>query len=268
LTITNKVSARVTISALPISGSGAGGYRISGITLPKQLAPRASASVTVTFTPANSGSQTASLGITTSSGVVLAQSVPLSGAGVTLMLGLDASLLAYGGVPIGTSAPPIRTATLTNTGTGDLTVSGITVSGGGGAYLAASNPAAPFRLTPNQTAVVTVMFDPVAAGTATGQVSIVSNASNSPSVLSLSGAGLHWVSLTWTASSSPGVIWYNVYWGAAPGGPFTRIGTSAGTSYEDFNSSLISGTTHCYVVTAVDDAQIPVSGSFGSPGSP
>jgi hypothetical protein len=129
LTITNKVSARVTISALPISGSGAGGYRISGITLPKQLAPRASASVTVTFTPANSGSQTASLGITTSSGVVLAQSVPLSGAGVTLMLGLDASLLAYGGVPIGTSAPPIRTATLTNTGTGDLTVSGITVSG-------------------------------------------------------------------------------------------------------------------------------------------
>ena len=185
VTITNTSSSAVTISALPITGSGAGSFAVSGVTFPIQLAAKDSVSVTIAFTPANAGSETASLGVTaTSAGkAVGAGSVSLSGTGVRLMIGLGISSLAYGSVLDDPSSPPTQTFTMTNAGTGNLTVSGISISGGGGEFSATTAPSIPFTLTPNQTVAVEVRFDPAVGGTATGEVSIVSSATNSPSVL-------------------------------------------------------------------------------------
>jgi hypothetical protein len=261
VTITNTSSSAVTISALPITGSGAGSFAVSGVTFPIQLAAKDSVSVTIAFTPANAGSETASLGVTaTSAGkAVGAGSVSLSGTGVRLMIGLGISSLAYGSVLDDPSSPPTQTFTMTNAGTGNLTVSGISISGGGGEFSATTAPSIPFTLTPNQTAAVEVRFDPAVGGTATGEVSIVSSATNSPSVLSLTGTGIHWVSLNWTASASPEIILYNVYEGTVSGGPYIRLGSLTGTTYEDGESGLAPGSTQYYVVTAVDDTGLESS---------
>jgi fibronectin type 3 domain-containing protein len=106
-----------------------------------------------------------------------------------------------------------------------------------------------------------VRFDPAVGGTATGEVSIVSSATNSPSVLSLTGTGIHWVSLNWTASASPEIILYNVYEGTVSGGPYIRLGSLTGTTYEDGESGLAPGSTQYYVVTAVDDTGLESSHS-------
>ena len=60
----------------------------------------------------------------------------------------------------------------------------------------------------------------------------------------------HTVNLSWDASTSP-VNGYNVYRGADPNGPYTKINSTldAATSYSD--STVQSGQTYYYVTTAV-----------------
>ncbi len=60
-------------------------------------------------------------------------------------------------------------------------------------------------------------------------------------------AGNQQASLTWTASS--GATSYYVKRGTVSGGPYTTVGTPAGTTYAD--TKLTNGTAYYYVVTAV-----------------
>ena len=77
---------------------------------------------------------------------------------------------------------------------------------------------------------------------------------------SLSGGGSlstqgtsHYVSLTWTASTSSGVTGYNVYRSTTSGGPYTLLTSSplgaTATSYQD--SAVTAGATYYYVATAL-----------------
>ena len=61
-------------------------------------------------------------------------------------------------------------------------------------------------------------------------------------------AGNQQASLTWTAGG--GATSYNVKRGTASGGPYTTVGSPAGTTYAD--TSLTNGTAYYYVVTAVN----------------
>jgi hypothetical protein len=65
----------------------------------------------------------------------------------------------------------------------------------------------------------------------------------------------HSVSLEWDDSASP-VIGYNVYRGVASGGPYTVLSSAliSATQYQD--SSVQSGQTYYYVVTAVDSNEV------------
>ena len=73
---------------------------------------------------------------------------------------------------------------------------------------------APVTLTPSQNLTISVQFSPTVVGAASGNISIASNASGSPSRVSLTGTGVapaqHSVALTWIASTST-VAGYNVY---------------------------------------------------------
>lgn len=72
--------------------------------------------------------------------------------------------------------------------------------------------------------------------------------------------GAHSVSLSWTASASPGVVGYRVY-RSVPGGPFSLITPTLviGTTYVDRN--VTQGATYLYAATAVgkDGAESPRS---------
>ena len=69
---------------------------------------------------------------------------------------------------------------------------------------------------------------------------------------STAGPVQHSATLSWTASTTPGVTAYNVYRGTASGGPYTMVNTTpqASTTYVDL--TVQAGQTYYYVVTAVN----------------
>jgi hypothetical protein len=144
--------------------------------------------------------------------------------------------------------------TLTNNGNASVTISQVSSSGTG---FALSSIGLPVTLAPAQTTSFGVAFAPASAGGATGSVTITSNATNSPLVLSLSGTGTaplaHSVSLNWSPSSST-YSGFNVYRGTVSGGPYAKVDTSLVPTSSYTDSSVSSGHTYYYVATEVSSA--------------
>jgi hypothetical protein len=85
---------------------------------------------------------------------------------------------------MGTSTSQL--VTLTDTGNANLMISTVSATGSGFSASGGSN----VTLTPNQSATVSVYFEPTGVGGVQGSLSIASNASNSPLTIALSGTGL------------------------------------------------------------------------------
>src|SRR5450755_3737263 len=101
-----------------------------------------------------------------------------------LLMAINPKNLKFGSVQLGVRVN--LTATLTNTGGSPVTVSQANLSGSG---FSLSGITVPFTLNANQSLTFPVSFAPTAAGAASGSLAIVSNASNSPLNLTLSGTG-------------------------------------------------------------------------------
>ena len=171
-----------------------------------------------------------------------------SGTGISLYVTAAPTSISFGNVVLGSSSTlPVI---LTNTGSGSVTISQDTVTGSG---FSITGPALPFTLSAGQNVDFSVTFAPTAAGSFTGNASVLSDATNSPSNEPLSGTGIHAVSLSWTASTST-VTGYNVYRGGQSGGPYTMLNSAllSGTTYTD--ATVQAGRTYYYVVTAVNSA--------------
>jgi hypothetical protein len=154
----------------------------------------------------------------------------------------------FGNIVLGSSStlPMI----LTNTGTASVTISQANVTETG---FSISDLCLPLALAAGQNTSFSTTFAPTAAGSVTGTVAIVSNATNSPTSESLSGTGIHAVNLSWTASTSS-VTGYNVYRGTARSGPYTKLTSSpvSGIVYTD--TAVQAGITYYYVTTAVNSS--------------
>jgi fibronectin type 3 domain-containing protein len=105
-----------------------------------------------------------------------------------------------------------------------------------------------------------VYFDPKAAGSVTGTLTITSNAANSPLNISLSGSGAaaaanHTVALSWERSSST-VTGYFVYRGTKSGGPYTQLNSTPEASPAYSDASVSNGQVYYYYVTAVNSGNI------------
>jgi len=160
------------------------------------------------------------------------------------------SSTSFGNVVLGSSVTlPVI---LTNTGPRSVTLSQDTVTGTG---FSITGPPLPFTLPAGQNVDFSVTFAPTAARSVTGNASVLSNATNSPSNEPLSGTGIHAVSLSWAASTST-VAGYNVYRGGQSGGPYTLLNSAllSRTTYTD--ASVQPGQTYYYVATAMDSARL------------
>src|SRR5437899_8483260 len=80
-----------------------------------------------------------------------------------------------------------QSISVSNTGNANLTISQITTSGTG---YSGSGITLPLTLTPGQSANYTAQFAPASIGSASGQISFVSNGSNSSTLVPLSGSGV------------------------------------------------------------------------------
>jgi hypothetical protein len=219
------------------------GVNISGAASPSYTTPATSA--------ADSGAQF-SVVVRNAAGGATSSNATLTVTAPTRLLSTNPSSLSFGSVNIGVSS--LLTTTLTNTGNSNLTVFGVSVSGAG---FTVSGLSSGQILAPGQHAMLSVAFLPSLSLVITGGVTVTSDASNSPTTVSLFGTGTQLVSwsatLSWNPSTSP-VVGYNVYAGTVSGGPYAKITPVPipAISYED--PSVQSGKTYYYVVTAVNSS--------------
>jgi len=202
------------------------------------------------FAPTTAGSLTGTVNIASNAPNSPA-SVALSGTGVaqTQTLSFSSTNIGFGSVNTGTSAT--RSETIANTGNSNVQISQIVASGTG---YSLSGAGAPVTLSPSQNLTFSVIFDPLTAGSASGSILVTSNATGSPTTISLTGSGVqaasHTVSLSWVASTTSTVTAYNVYRSTITGSGYVKVGSASGLSYTD--STVQNATTYYYVTTAVD----------------
>lgn len=98
-------------------------------------------------------------------------------------LSFSVSSVAFGTVPVGTTAT--RSVTVTSSGTAPLVLSNLSVSGTN----FAATSGLPITLNPGQSTVLTVSFAPTAEAATTGQLTLANNSTNGNAVLALNGSG-------------------------------------------------------------------------------
>ena len=246
LTVSNTGGSSVTISSANLNGSG---YSLSGLTFPYTLAAGASAGLSVTFAPTTTGASNAMLTLASNaSDPSLSVSLTGSGTSSSGTLSVAPSALNFGSVTIGSTQT--QSGSLTATG-GSITLAS-TSSSNSAFTLAGLNP--PLTLSAGQSVPYTITFTPTASGAASANISFfTSNANSALATASGSGATIqHTVNLWWNASTSGSISGYNVYRGASPTGPFSKINSAVNTSLSYSDTAVKSGTTYYYVTTAVD----------------
>src|SRR5271170_6194466 len=180
ITLTNTGNTSATISAISSSGTG---FSASGLSIPLTLAANQSTSFSAQFTPTTIGSAAGSILITSTASNPTV-SIGLEGTGVQGNLTANPPSINFGSLLVGASGSV--SVTLTNSGTASVAISQVSTSGTGFSMTGLS---APSTLTAGQSTSLTAKFAPTAAGSATGSISIVSNAPGSPLVIALSGSG-------------------------------------------------------------------------------
>jgi hypothetical protein len=237
-----------TVDVLSKSKQG-NAFSFGHFPLPVTIQPRASILLPVIFTPTAKGWTDGILTIASN-----ALNSPLymhvAGTGVTgPQLGVTPATLNFGNVTLGSSASLPATLTASNYA---VTISSDQSTS---SEFALRGLNLPVTIPAGQSVHVTVQFTPNASGTASGKAGFLSNAVNSPTVEQLTGTGGAQVSHSVYLSWNPGdgnAVGYNVYRGTAHGGPYQEINTAldASTNYTD--STVVSGATYYYVVSAVN----------------
>jgi|GEM_PF-2667553 len=154
---------------LSVSGSADGTFTASG--LPTTIAPGATASVSVEFAPSAGGIEAGRLSLSTNDSFATTRAVRLSGTGRAA--GLDTSVPAGDTIEFGTVAVDATRSIdviVTNDGTADLTISGVSVPGS--AYSASVGTG---TLAPGQSRAITVTAAPDATGNPTGTLTLSTN---------------------------------------------------------------------------------------------
>jgi hypothetical protein len=172
----------------------------------------------------------------------------------TKILKLESTSLSFGSVTVNT--PATQSLTLTSTGTAPLTISAATVTGTG---FRISGMSVPVTLDPGQSATIDVEFDPTKAGSATGKLTLTSNAdAGSATSISLSGTGQttsYSVELTWNApgSSKVPIAGYRVYRTTSGITAYAVLNPAQVTVTTYTDSSVQSGKTYNYYVVSLDN---------------
>jgi hypothetical protein len=178
-TVTNSGGSSVTITQAPVTGTG---FSMSGMNLPVTLTPGQSATFNVTFAPQSGGSASGNVSIASNASNATL-TIPFSGTGVTPgSLAASPASLSFGTLQVGNSAT--QSETLTNSGGSSVTISQANVTG---SAFSITGLNLPLTLIAGQSFTFGIVLAPVSAGSASGSISVVSNASNSTLTIVLAG---------------------------------------------------------------------------------
>ena len=203
-TLTNSGTAALVISQVSIGGATAGAYSQTndcGIS----LAAGASCAITVSFNGTGVGSYPAALQVADNAPNT-PQSVTLSGtvtAAVTSapIATLTPTSLSYSAAS--GSATAAQNATLTNSGTAVLNISGIKLTGANTSEFAISANTCGAMLAVNASCTISVTFTPDSVASFTAAISVADDAAGSPQTSTLTGTGTAAAVADFTVAATP-----------------------------------------------------------------
>jgi Abnormal spindle-like microcephaly-assoc'd, ASPM-SPD-2-Hydin/HYDIN/CFA65/VesB-like, Ig-like domain len=180
--VTNTSADSVTITQIVSSNSQ---FTISGVAFPLTLAPGQVANFLVWFNGSTPGKTAAMLTFQGDSTSASAE-IRVSATAATPQAQLVASPMSLDAGSATVGSKTTSNITLSNTGTADLTISVITVTG---APFNITGITTPKVISAGQAATIGVTYSPTAVTTDIGSISLVSNDPASPTVIALSGKG-------------------------------------------------------------------------------
>jgi hypothetical protein len=192
VSVFNGATYAVTLSKVSISGPNASDFKFAN-TCSSGVPAGTSCGVDVTFTPSVTGLRTAKLQITDAPNGVTT-TIPLAGYGLSVAGSLTMTpnpAVFSQAVAVGYSAS--MNVTLTNTGTGNLTISKFAIRGTAAQdYGIQINgcPINPAPLAPNQPCTITILFAPTLTGIRVANLQLTDSTPGSPHTISLVGEGV------------------------------------------------------------------------------
>jgi hypothetical protein len=166
-TLTNTGTATLTVTQISVAGSG---YSASGLNTPTTIGVGKTAAFSLLFAPTTAGSLSGSVSISSDApSSPNVASVAGTGVAASVTISPSPSSLSFGNVNAGSSSS--KSVTITNSGNSSVTLSQVTVSA---KDVLASGMSTPMTLTPGQNASLNLTFNPSAAESVTGNVTISS----------------------------------------------------------------------------------------------
>jgi hypothetical protein len=218
ITVSNTGTAALTIHSITLTGVNGGDFAQTH-TCTGTLTPGKFCTLSITFKPTATGIRTA--GITVNDSVSGSpQTVPLTGTGIAPVAVLSPVSITFANQAVGT-AGPASVVTLSNTGNAALAITSISVSGTNGADFGQNNTCGT-SLAVGTSCAIDVTFNPVAAGTRQGTISVIDNAAGSPQTATLTGVG---IAPSVSFSSSTITFPSTVVGATSPGGGVTLFNT-------------------------------------------
>jgi len=258
--LTNTGTAALNIAGITLTGANVGEFALvapTGGATPacsfgaSSINAGSSCFFGVNFTPASTGAKSASVSIGDDA-ANSPQTVPLTGTGTTPGVALSSTNVAFGNVNMGDSKAAAPAVTLTNSGTGPLTITAINITGTDAAQFTQTNTcgALPATIAANGTCTITPSFRPTSTGPKNNaSLSIADNAATSPQAVPLTGIGVDFSisgppTAVTVAAGQPANFTINL-----TGGPttntitFSATGNPAATSVTFNPASIPAGST-------------------------
>ena len=287
--LTNTGTAALNIAGITLTGANAAEFALvapTGGATPacsfgaSSISAGSSCFFGVNFAPASTGAKSASVSIGDDA-ANSPQTVPLTGTGTTPGVTLSSTNVAFGNVNMGDSKAASPAVTLTNSGTGPLTITAINITGTDAAQFTQTNTCGtlPATIAANGTCTITPSFRPTSTGPkSNASLSIADNAATSPQAVPLTGTGVDFsisgppTAVTVTAGQ-PANFTINL-----TGGPttntitFSATGNPTATSVT-FNPASIpagstSGSTTMTITTTARSAAVPPLSGPANPHTP
>jgi hypothetical protein len=180
VTLTNTGNATLNITSIVPSGDYA-----DTSTCGATLDASASCIISVTFTPATTGTRNGAITINDNA-TGAPHTITLSGAGTSPpapAVSLSNTSLSFGSQLVGTTSAA-QSDTLTNTGNAILSITSIVASGDFSRTTTCSS-----SLSAGSSCTISVQFTPTATGTRTGAITIMDNAGSGTQTINLTGSG-------------------------------------------------------------------------------
>jgi hypothetical protein len=182
LTLSNLGAPSLTISSISVGGANPSDFGESN-NCGSSLAAGANCTISVTFHPKAIGTRTASV-LIADNGAGGPQTIALKGTGTYVKLAVNG--MTFPATTVGQSSS--KTDTLTNVGSGPLSITSISVGGTNPADFGETNTCGT-SVAAGATCTFTLTFHPRATGSRSAVVSISDNGGGSPQTISLFGTG-------------------------------------------------------------------------------